>query len=61
MTKEKAKYARAKEAAEFFCISDTTLYRWREEDLFPQPLKRGQTVLYNIPAIEKWLEGGAAQ
>ncbi|SPL81344.1 hypothetical protein [Yersinia phage fEV-1] len=49
---------RAKEAADQFSISVPTLYRWRQEEGFPQPAKRGQVVLYDTEAIRKWLEKG---
>ena len=49
---------RAKEAADQFSISVPTLYRWRQEEGFPQPVKRGRVVLYDTEAIIKWLEKG---
>lgn len=49
---------RAKEAADHFQISVPTLYRWRQEKGFPQPIKRGQVVLYDTEEIRKWLEKG---
>lgn len=51
----KPKYVRAKDAALYFSISQSTLHRWRKLDGFPQPLERGSTVLYNPIAIEAWL------
>lgn len=50
--------ARTKAAAQHFQISEMTLWRWRQHDQFPKPLKRGQTVLYNLAAIEQWLLAG---
>lgn len=47
--------ARTKAAAQHFQISKMTLWRWRQQDGFPQPFKRGQTVLYDLAAIEQWL------
>lgn len=50
--------ARTKETCDYFKVSHMTIYRWRKESDFPQPYKRGRTVLFNIPAIEQWLAGG---
>ena len=52
--------ARPKQTAAFFQISTMTLHRWRQRPGFPQPRKVGQVVLYSLPEIEQWLEGGAA-
>lgn len=49
---------RTKEVAEHFSVSLMTLYRWRKQHDFPQPLKRGRVVLYDIAAIDAWLEAG---
>ena len=46
---------RPAQTAKHFNISLMTLHRWRKQDGFPQPLKRGQIVLYDIAAIEQWL------
>lgn len=51
--------ARTKETCGHFKVSHMTLHRWRKEPDFPQPYKRGRTVLFNIPAIEQWLADGA--
>lgn len=48
---------RPKTTAQHFQISTMTLHRWRNADGFPAPLKRGQVVLYDVQAIEAWLEG----
>lgn len=48
---------RPKQTAEHFQISIMTLHRWRRQPGFPQPLKRGQIVLYDTLAIESWLDG----
>jgi len=48
---------RTKETAKHFKISTMTLWRWRQDSTFPQPLKRGQVVLFDIAAIEQWLAG----
>lgn len=48
---------RPKQTADHFQISIMTLHRWRQREGFPQPLKCGQIVLYDIAAIEQWLTG----
>lgn len=49
---------RTKPTAVHFQISEMTLWRWRQDSTFPQPLQRGRVVLYDIAAIEAWLAGG---
>lgn len=51
---------RPKQTAEHFQVSHMTLHRWRKQDGFPQPLKRGQVVLYDVAAITAWLNGEVA-
>ncbi len=46
---------RPKQTAAHFQISVMTLWRWRQDPTFPQPLQRGQVVLYDIASIEQWL------
>lgn len=50
--------ARIGDVAEYFQISQQTVWRWRQESSFPRPLKRGRVVLYDIVAIEEWLAKG---
>ena len=52
---------RPKQAAAHFQISTMTLHRWRKKEDFPQPLKTGQVVLYDLAAIETWLAGECAK
>lgn len=54
------KLQRTEGTAKYFQISKMTLWRWAQEAKFPKPLKRGNTVLYNIEKIEQWLEKGEA-
>lgn len=49
--------ARTKAAAAYFQISVMTLWRWTKLQGFPQPLKMGRVVLYDLDAIEQWMEG----
>lgn len=50
--------ARPIQTAKFFKISTMTLQRWRKQADFPQPLKRGNVILYDVDAIAKWLRRG---
>lgn len=54
----KTKYGRYKDLCEAFSVSRTTIWRWIDEPGFPRPIKRGNTVLFDIAAVEAWLEGG---
>lgn len=47
--------ARPKQTAAYFQISLMTLHRWSKQSGFPQPIKRSQVVLYNLPEITNWL------
>lgn len=51
---------RPKQTAAHFQVSLMTLHRWRKQHEFPQPLKRGRVVLYDIAAIDAWLAGEGA-
>lgn len=55
---KKKLFFRTKKTIEFFEISRMTLHRWRKKEGFPQPLKNGGVVLYDINAIVTWLEKG---
>lgn len=46
---------RTKATAAHFRISEMTLWRLRRLEGFPQPIKLGRAVLYDIAAIEKWM------
>jgi len=47
--------ARPAQTAKFFKISTMTLQRWRRQSGFPQPLRRGNVILYDTTAITNWL------
>ena len=55
-----ARKARTQEVADHFSISKMTLHRWTKQEGFPQPLKRGNIVLYDLEAIDAWLAGEGA-
>lgn len=54
----KKELARPTQTAEHFLISKQTLWRWTQEDDFPQPMRRGRVTLYDLKAIEEWLQMG---
>ena len=49
------KYGRYKDICEALGVSRTSLWRWAKEPDFPKPIKRGNTILFDIDAVEKWL------
>lgn len=51
------RYERAKEAAQFLKISQSTLWEWaKSRDDFPRPIKAGARVtLFDLTAIQSWL------
>ena len=51
------KLLRPKEAAQHFSISKMTLWRWQKSPGFPPPLRRGGVVLYDLCAVQAWLDG----
>jgi|GEM_PF-1978132 len=44
-----------KQTAKYYQISTQTLWRWTKLAGFPQPLRRGSIVRYDIEAIDRWL------
>lgn len=46
---------RPQETADFFKIHIMTLWRWRQQEGFSQPLERGRVILYDINKIMDWL------
>lgn len=54
----KKELARPTQTAEHFLISKQTLWRWTQEEGFPQPMRRGRVTLYDLKAIEEWLQNG---
>lgn len=52
------KYGRYSDLVLALQVSRQTIYRWMKLDpTFPQPLKRGNTVLFDMAAVEAWLNG----
>lgn len=58
--RDKVILLRTSQTMEHFRISRSTLYRWREQDGFPQPLTRGRVILYDAEAIKEWMKQEAA-
>ena len=55
------KYGRYSDLVEALQVTRQTIHRWSVKDpTFPQPLKRGNTVLFDMAAVEAWLNGGMA-
>ena len=51
------KFGRYSDLVEALAVSRQTIYRWSKDPTFPQPIKRGNTVLFNMSAVESWLNG----
>ncbi|HZJ92955.1 MAG TPA: helix-turn-helix domain-containing protein [Thiopseudomonas sp.] len=52
------KYGRYSDLVEALQVSRQTVYRWvRNDSTFPQPIKRGNTVLFDMAAVDAWLNG----
>lgn len=56
----KTKYGRYKDLCEAFGVSRTTVWRWIKEPGFPDPVKRGRIVLFDIAAVDAWLNNAEA-
>lgn len=54
------KFGRYKDLCDALGIGRTTLWRWSNQPGFPKPVKRGNTVLFDIAAVEAWLAEGNA-
>lgn len=53
------KYGRYSDLVEALQVSRQTVYRWVKNDpTFPKPIKRGNTVLFNMAEVEAWLNAG---
>ncbi len=55
------KYGRYTDLVLALQVSRQTIYRWVKLDpTFPQPIKRGNTVLFDMAAVDAWLNGEVA-
>ena len=53
------KYGRYQDLVLALQVSRQTIYRWvRNDSTFPQPVKRGNVVLFDMAAVEAWLNAG---
>ncbi len=52
------KFGRYSDLVEALQVTRQTIHRWSVNDpTFPKPIKRGNTVLFNMSAVEAWLNG----
>lgn len=51
------RYGRYKDLCDALQVSRTTVWRWQSMPDFPAPKKRGAIVLFDIEAVEAWLNG----
>lgn len=50
------KLMRAKELANYLCVSPQTLWRWRRNKTFPQPFQLGpRMIVWEVSTIDEWL------
>lgn len=55
------KYGRYSDLVEEFQVTRQTIHRWSVKDpTFPKPFKRGNTVIFDMAAVEAWLSGKVA-
>lgn len=55
------KFGRYSDLVEALQVTRQTIHRWSVKDpTFPKPIKRGNTVLFDMAAVEAWLNGGVA-
>lgn len=51
------KYGRYSDLVEALQVTRQTIHRWSKDPAFPKPIKRGNTVLFDMAAVEAWLNG----
>lgn len=52
------KFGRYSDLVEALQVTRQTIHRWSAKDpTFPKPIKRGNTVLFDMAAVEAWLNG----
>ncbi len=51
-----AEYARKKELAREFDVSERTIERWVRMRLLPAPVRIGRTSLFHVPTVKRHLE-----
>jgi predicted DNA-binding transcriptional regulator AlpA len=60
-TVQKPEYARARQAAEHFKVSKSTLWAWVKRPGFPKPKRASPKVtLFDLAAIERFIEAQQA-
>lgn len=54
------KFGRYSDLVDALQVTRQTIHRWSKDPAFPQPVKRGNTVLFDMAAVEAWLTGEVA-
>lgn len=47
-------WVRPQQMAQYLSIHPSSLWKLTLDDTFPEPIKRGSVVLYNLSAVEAW-------
>ena len=55
------KFGRYSDLTEALAVTRQTVHRWSKCPTFPQPIKRGNTVLFDMAKVEAWLSGEMAE
>jgi predicted DNA-binding transcriptional regulator AlpA len=57
MNSQNLKHLRAKELADLLSINPSTLWRWRQKNILPQPVEIGPNVVaWSHESIQQWLK-----
>ena len=51
------KFGRYRDLVDELQVTRQTVHRWSKCPTFPQPIKRGNTVLFDMAKVEAWLNG----
>ena len=54
------RYGRYSDLQAALQVSRVTIWRWTQAPDFPKPIKRGNTVLFALEAVDAWLNGEVA-
>ena len=57
MSSKNLKHLRAKELSELLSVNPSTLWRWRRQNILPQPVEIGPNVVaWSHESIQQWLK-----